>query len=80
MFVNMVLEDVTEYEITPEGKKVGAAVLFRAFLHCRACDVWPGCSCRCFAALLLPAWSGSSSPAACVLSWRLLRSLCPQRC
>lgn len=24
MFVNMVLEDVTEYEITPEGKKVGA--------------------------------------------------------
>lgn len=24
VFVNMVLEDVTEYEITPEGKKVGA--------------------------------------------------------
>lgn len=27
MFVNMVLEDVTEYEITPEGKKVGAGSL-----------------------------------------------------
>jgi hypothetical protein len=25
VFVNMVLEDVTEYEITPEGKKVGWA-------------------------------------------------------
>lgn len=25
VFVNMVLEDVTEYEITPEGKKVGGA-------------------------------------------------------
>ena len=25
VFVNMVLEDVTEWEITPEGKKVGAA-------------------------------------------------------
>jgi len=24
VYVNMVLEDVTEYEITPDGKKVGA--------------------------------------------------------
>lgn len=31
MFVNMVLEDVTEYEITPEGKKVGACSILQ---HC----------------------------------------------
>jgi U6 snRNA-associated Sm-like protein LSm5 len=47
VFVNMVLEDVTEYEITPEGKKVSAGVGAKVHL----------CAWQVFSSSLLPVLS-----------------------
>lgn len=60
MFVNMVLEDVTEYEITPEGKKVGirrpAAPTRQCFADSGTLDVY-----HAFACILSP-WVGLYTP------------------